>query len=88
MALRAAEGWYGREDIDETETTEPPEEINVSAKARRKAWARLLAKVYEIDIFSCPKCGGRMSIIAVIRDHESIREIIDCINKKGRGPPG
>jgi predicted RNA-binding Zn-ribbon protein involved in translation (DUF1610 family) len=88
LALRAAEGWYGREDIDETETTEPPEEINVSARAWRKAWVRLLAKVYEIDIFSCPKCGGRMSIIAVIRDHESIREIIDCINKKGRGPPG
>jgi tRNA(Ile2) C34 agmatinyltransferase TiaS len=25
-----------------------------------RAWARLLAKVYEVDPMMCPKCGGDM----------------------------
>jgi hypothetical protein len=49
------------------------EEDKVALKAGRKAWARLLAKVYEIDILKCPVCGGRISIITVIHDPESIR---------------
>jgi hypothetical protein len=57
--------------------------IHVPSKAR----ARLLAKVYEIDVFRCPQCGSRMSVVAVIRDPESIREIVACLEKKGRGPP-
>ena len=66
---------------------EAGEELTVTARARRKAWARLLAKVYEIDVFKCPRCGSRMSVVGVIRDPESIRKIIACLETKGRGPP-
>jgi hypothetical protein len=44
---------------------------------RRSAWARLLAKVYEVDVWARPACGGRMSIIAVIRDPAEIRKSRD-----------
>jgi len=88
LAVRAAEGWYGRQETADTVMTEEPEKLSVSAKARRKAWARLLAKVYEIDIFTCPQCGGEMSVIAVIRNPDEIRKIITCLKSKGRGPPG
>ena len=87
LFLRAAEGWYGWEDITGMEEAEESEEVSVSDKARRKAWARLLAKVYEIDIFTCPKCGGEMSVIAVIRNPDEIRGIIACLERQGRGPP-
>ena len=30
----------------------------VGANPRNRAWARLLAKVYEVDPFVCPKCGA------------------------------
>ena len=30
------------------------EEVNVNA--RKRAWARLLAKVYEVNLMVCPKC--------------------------------
>ena len=30
----------------------------VTVDARKRAWARLLAKVYEIDPMVYPKCGG------------------------------
>jgi hypothetical protein len=26
--------------------------------ARRKAWARLIQKIYEVDPLTCPKCQG------------------------------
>ena len=32
------------------------------------SWARLLKRVFEIDIARCPHCGGRLKIIAAIED--------------------
>jgi hypothetical protein len=88
LFLRAADRWYGREEITEIERPDDPEEVSVSKKARQKAWARLLAKVYEIDIFTCPKCGGQMSVAAAITNPDEIQKIIACMQKQGRGPPG
>jgi len=40
----------------------------VGVLSRRKAWARLLAKVHELDIMACPRCGSsRKAVLAVIR---------------------
>ncbi len=42
----------------------------------KQAWARLLAKVYEVDPFVCPRCGSEMKVIAVIQDTEEIKKIL------------
>ena len=60
---------------------------SVSAKESRSAWARLLAKVYELDVIACPKCASRIEVIAVILDPAEIRKIISCLARHGRGPP-
>jgi hypothetical protein len=90
---RAPERWYGRAQIPvskpasvEVDTT-AGEAVEVGAAARKKAWARLLAMVYEVDPFLCPECGGKMAVIAVIQDPAEIRGIIACLAGKGRGPP-
>jgi hypothetical protein len=54
---------------------------------RKSAWARLLAKVYEVDVWACPDCGGRMAVISIIRDPAEIRIIAACMRQKGRRPP-
>ena len=41
-------------------------EVNVDA--RKPAWARLLAKVYEVDPMLCPKRGAEITVTAVIED--------------------
>lgn len=87
LTLRAAEGWYGWEECAPPVEAEAGEEVMVTARTRRKAWARLLAKVYEIDVLQCPQCGGEMSVIAIIREPTAIRDIIACLKTKGRGPP-
>ena len=36
------------------------EDDSVDSQMYKRAWARLLAKVYERDPFVCPKCGSAM----------------------------
>lgn len=44
-------------------TTEPEEDAWI--KARRKSWARLVQRVFEVDPLLC-KCGSRFEIISII----------------------
>jgi hypothetical protein len=57
------------------------------SNGKKKAWAGLLAKIYEVNPFLCPECGGKMAVIAVIQGSVEIRGIIACLAGKGRGPP-
>jgi len=63
-------------------------DCDISEKASRKAWARLIVKIYEIDPFHCPKCGSEMRVIAVIQDSAEIKRILKHLKKIGRAPPG
>ena len=38
---------------------------NAHSAPARMSWARLLKRVFDIDIDHCPKCGGSLKIIAV-----------------------
>ena len=40
---------------------------------RTHSWATLLARVFRIDVTTCPDCGGPMRIIAALTDPSSIR---------------
>ena len=60
----------------------------VDSSEYKHAWARLLAKVYEVDPFVCPRCGSEMKVIAVIQDAEEIKKILAHLVKIGRSPPG
>jgi len=44
--------------------------------ASRKSWAQLIQKIYEVDPLICPKCQGRMRVIAFIEDDDVIRKIL------------
>lgn len=51
-------------------------ESDESSKERRKNWARLIQKIYEVDPLTCPKCSGTMKVITVIEDQDVIRKIL------------
>jgi len=63
-------------------------EEEVETNARKRAWARLLAKVYEVDPLLCPKCGAEMKVIAILEDRDEIKHIVRHLVKNGRSPPG
>jgi len=53
------------------------EEFNeVSASAAKRAWARLIKQVYEVDRLVCPRCGGGMRILAFIEQPAGIEKIL------------
>jgi hypothetical protein len=59
--------------------------MEVGTHSRRKALARLLAKVHELDVMAYPRCGSRMSGLAVIVDPVQICKVIACLQRHGRG---
>jgi len=42
-----------------------------------KGWAEMIRKVYEVDPMLCPRCGGKMKVVAFITDFAVVDKIID-----------
>ena len=51
------------------------------------SWACWLKRVFDIDIESCPRCGGRLKIIAAIVDPQVIIKILTHLGLPARAPP-
>ena len=51
-------------------------EPELTDKAFRKDWARLIQKIYEVDPLLCPKCSSEMRVIAFIEDPDVIKKIL------------
>jgi hypothetical protein len=45
-------------------------------KPRYRTWADLMRRAFELDVLACPRCGGRMRLIATIKDPRVIRRIL------------
>jgi hypothetical protein len=50
-------------------------------------WARLLKRVFGIDIEICPHCQGKLTIIAVIEEPAIIAKILKHLGLPTRAPP-
>jgi hypothetical protein len=87
LCTRAPVHWYGRQAVEPPTPTDALKDQHLSTPSSRKARARLLAKVYELDVMACPQCRSRMAVIAVILDPAEIRRITACLARHGRGPP-
>ncbi len=68
----------------EHETINPKQ---LELKKKNIPWARLLARVFNIDVETCSKCGGKMKIIAAIEDPKVIRKILEHIGLSTKPPP-
>ena len=58
---------------------------------RHWSWARLMQRAFEIDVLACPRCGGRLRLIATVEDPRAIREVLDALacstEAMDRAPP-
>lgn len=64
-------------------------------RKRRLDWATLLRRVYRVDVLTCPRCEGRLEVIAAISEPDTVRRILDHLGlpstppecKPARAPP-
>ena len=67
-------------------TGEPADEHAHGAPARM-GWARLLNRVFDLDLEHCPQCGGAFRIIAAIEERAVIVGILTHLGLPARAPP-
>ena len=73
----------------------PMDKLAEQKKKTRISWARLLKRIFGIDVEKCNLCGGRVKIISAIEDPKVIKKILDHVGmpsvapapKPARGPP-
>ena len=81
----------------------PPPETPDEAKARRAkrltrhprmrlagerpSWSDLLERVFRVDGFACPGCGGPLTLRCVVVNPPATRRILDGL-RRATGPPG
>jgi hypothetical protein len=69
-------------------TQQPGEHAEEHAHpSARMGWARLLKRVFDIDLEHCPQCGGEFRIIAAIEDPAVIAKILTHLGLPARAPP-
>jgi hypothetical protein len=63
-----------------------PKQPHEPAPKGRIRWARLLSRVFNINMEICSECGGSVKIIAAIEDPAVIRKILDHLGLLNRPP--
>ena len=58
----------------------------VSPSRRRLGWAALLARVFAVDVTRCPRCGGRLGLVAVLSDAASIGRYLSGVGLAATPP--
>jgi hypothetical protein len=57
------------------------------ATAPRVDWATLLRRSFAVDVLECPKCHGRLRVLAVITEREPVRRILAHLGMPTDSPP-
>ena len=68
-----------------TETSS--EDAHAQGETPRMSWARLLKRVFNVDLEHCPNCGGALKMIAAIEDPPVIAKILTHLGLPSRAPP-
>jgi hypothetical protein len=76
-AEMAGPGWTaaGEERTMEHEPGDPSMEHAASAAGRSRSWAVLMQRTFGLDVLACPRCGGRLRLIALIEQPAVIKRV-------------
>lgn len=93
-------GWRARVVASGAPPTEAPviasatpatNEPTTAPVARSWAWADLMRRAFDLDVLACPRCGGRLRLVATVEDPHAIGAILAALAESrelaGRAPP-
>jgi hypothetical protein len=58
-----------------------PVEGRPTERHRQMTWAQRLKRVFQIEITTCRRCGGKLRVIASIEEQATIERILDHLNR-------
>lgn len=76
-----------KEQKNQINSSDASDDAAASSAPVRISWARLLKRVFNIDVEHCPHCGGTLKIIAAIEDPAVITKILSHLGLPTRAPP-
>ena len=77
-----------QEQTTEVAAADECETETVHSRPHRISWARLLKRVFDIDMHTCPNCGGgELKIIAAILERPVIAKILTHLGLDPQQPP-
>ncbi|MCP4140331.1 MAG: hypothetical protein GY755_08595, partial [Chloroflexi bacterium] len=86
-SARIASATTAAQTTAEQTTAAQPRAPTAQPRARRLAWADLMRRVFERDVLECPRCQGRMKLIATITDPRVVSAILRHLGLSARAPP-
>jgi hypothetical protein len=69
-------GDAGVTDSATEQAREPDPAETARRQARGQTWASLMARTFGFDVLACPRCGGRLRLIALIDEATVIERIL------------
>ena len=63
------------------------EDTDDGAKQKRISWAKLLSRVFALDMNNCDHCGGPMKAISAVIKQEVVVKILTHLGLPARAPP-
>ena len=54
---------------------------------RRWPWARLLRRVFAIEVLVCPRCGGPRRILGAVTEPHGVRRLLGALGLAAQPPP-
>ena len=66
---------------------EPADAAKPSSHVNSKDWARMMARVYDIDVLECPRCQSRMKMISFVTESKAIKDILTSLKMTTAPPP-
>jgi hypothetical protein len=86
--LVVPQGLHVQEAASEAAVAAECEVESLQARPNRISWARLLKRVFDIDMQHCPNCGaGELKIIAAILERPVIEKILTHLGLDPQPPP-
>jgi len=75
--------------VPATTTPAPPREATGPEPPARYQlpWAELLRRVFLVDALDCPRCHGRMRIVAAVTDPDAVERILRHLGEHPAPPP-
>ena len=48
-----------------------------------------MRRVFDLDVLACPRCGGRLRVLATVQDPRAVQAILASLARSGApAPPG